>query len=231
MTPATLPPRRLRRRYTRTRQFRKVFQLYERQQQLSDIEAAGIEHRLLPQPVFMGWERYFVVRQDLRRSPDSPYLERLLNLLQNVEPCDQRGVRKQRDWRRGGKLRVVKHQLKHIDAGTYWAMTSKMQRYFDLHVFKRRNHWTRRTELETVFVLRSPWKFTTRVREHWKTHEKVYTVNVDSEEAVIQHHLYGPSEYLFRHWARHEGDYNKYDYGTVPPADLRRAPLVEELGR
>lgn len=220
-----LDTRRTRRRATKEIQFKAAQRLLKRRDELSRIEREGIERRELDTPVFAGWERYFVVRHDIRRSPEGPYLDRILTLLQKVESCSEQGIVKERDYRRGGKVREVPHRLKSVDAGTYWAMTEKMRRHFELHSYRRRIHGTHKWRIETVFVVLRPWKFVTKVREKWLTHETVYTVNVDSEEAIIQSHLYGPTEWSYRHWARHVGDcFNKWDDYTVPPADLRRMP-------
>lgn len=217
--------RRDQRRATRTAQFRATQRLLRRRSELSVIERQGIERRELPEPIFMGWERYFVVRYDLRRSPEGPYLDRILALVQRVEPCSKDGLVRERDWCRGGKLREVEHRLKTIDACTYWLMTEKMRHYFEPHVTRSRNPFTRKQEIHTTFVFAQSWKFQSRIRERWKTHETVYTVNVDPEEALIERHLHGPSEWSYRHWARHTGDsYRRYDDGDIPVADLRRAP-------
>lgn len=216
------------RRATKAEQFRRVQGLLRRRDELRVIERRGIERRELPEPIFMGWERYFMVRADLRRSPEGPYLDRILAHVQRVEACSKDGVLRERDWRRGGKLREVEHRPKAVDACTYWLMTPKMRTYFEPHVTRSRNPRTGKQDIRTTFILAALWKFQSKVRERWKTHETVYTVNVDPEEALIERHLYGPSEWAYRHWARHVGDsYNKWDDYQAPLADLRRAPLVE----
>lgn len=223
--------RREQKRLRKTADFKHVQRLQQRLRELREIEEQGREKVELPEPVFLGWERYFVVREDLRKSPEGPYLERLLALVQFVEHCDQKGVVKERDYRRGGVLRERPHRLKTVDPSTYWAMTEKMKRYFEPHVVRYRNYYSQKTEVQTSFALFEDWKFVTKVRERWKTHEIVYRVNVDEEEKLIHEHLYGPRAWEYRHWLRHVGDsYRQYDDYETPHSDLRRTPIIEYIG-
>lgn len=156
-------------------------------------------------PIHAGWERYFVVRHDFRRSDEAPYLDRVLTLCQRVESCSRRGVVKQRDYKRGGKLYEVPHKLKRISAEKYWLLTPKLQTYFVLAVEREDGVIdTRNPEFEVAH----PWKFSSRVRESFITHRLIPDSDAASEVAEIDE-LLGWGQRMYRLWIKWMGGRGK----------------------
>lgn len=190
------------RRKLREHQLREALRLEREYYDLRNAEDASRREVELPVPIRAGWERYFFVRHDFRSSEDGPYLERVLRLVQNLEVSNRLDFAI-RDWEHGGKMVPQEHVLRTVDAETYWAMTERMRSHFLLSV-RRRKDWRGRTVLEAEFEVAHPWKFVSRVRAHYRTHEVVFDCNFASERAWIDHKLYGPWM-KFRHLVRWHG--------------------------
>lgn len=205
--------KRIAQRDTRTRQVAEVRRLDERQHELRRLEFDNYVLVPLDEPVRAGWERYFVVRPDMRRSAEGRYLERVLAVVQKREVSGRKDFAR-RDWRHGNRMRPTKLQLGEVDAGAYWAMTPRMRTYFEPRVRRPSKRGARFGErLRVTFVVAQPWKFQVKVRVYWKTHERVYKFNGDSERAWIHVRLFGP-QWRYRHLLRQRGDTLREWYGS-----------------
>lgn len=190
------------RRLKKDRDTREALKLERRLSELHSEQRDSAVTVELPKPVRDGWVRYFVVRPDFRKSEDGPYLERVLRLIQRRETSRRKDFAA-RDWQRGGKIAPTPHELGSITPEAYWVLTERMRSHFRLNA-RREKTW-RGERLVTEFVAACPWKFESRVRTNWRTHETVSTFDGDGERSEIFACLYGPRDWLIRHSLRHRG--------------------------
>lgn len=177
----------------------------------------------LPEPVAVGWERYFFIRPDLDRSPEAPALRRLLPLIQHVEVSNRKDFAR-RDWQQGGKKVPQPHRHRALSEKEFWALDERLQRCFELHIERtpKTNHRRR------IFVFKDPWKFVSRTRRYSITHRALPHSEADSERRFIDGIQYGKG-WPFRHRMRTEGWGGRHwsDYG--PRFEAPPLVLAEEL--
>lgn len=211
-------------RATHDAQFREALRLTLLDRELRRVARASLVEVPLPRPVRRGWERLFVVRPDVLNSPRGRYAIRVLKLVQNVELSNRRDFAK-KDRYRGGRLRPMPHELGTVDSSTYWLMTPKMRLWFQPLVVREKAGYGRPPRLVTVFTVREPWMFVSKVRAHYQTTRWVQTVNTDSDEKWVDERLHG-TPLKSRPWRRHVGGYGRtgaWTSGEPKLSDLRRA--------
>lgn len=176
----------------------------------------------LPEPVAVGWERYFFIRPDLDRSPEAPVLRNILPLIQHVEVSNRKDFAR-RDWQQGGKKVPKPHRPSAISEKTFWSLDEKLQRYFELRIERipKTNYRQR------IFVLKDPWKFVSRTRRYYITHRALPHSETLAEEAHIDKIQYGKG-WPYRHRMRTEGWGGDRWNGYVP-TDYAPLVLPEEL--
>lgn len=221
--------RRESRRILHESRYRKALRLEARRRELSDLESASRQTVELAEPIRAGWERYFVVRQDLRRSAEGPFLERVLRLVQHWEVSNRYDFAR-RDWQRGNKLVPQEHRLGSIDAEDYWALTPKMREHFLPQIHRQRNYRTGPSRVYVTFTATQPWKFSSKIRPHYITHETVYAFDPTSEETFIDRKLHGPqrlARHLWRAYGCNERDPDYVKTQVVPLVESVSGRFVE----
>lgn len=222
--------RQARRRYVEG-EIRVMRDLRRKDRSLWEAERKGGDGVLvpLPAPVRAGWERSFVVRPDVARSPDARIARQLLRLVQNIEHSNRRDFYA-RDWEHGGRLRPRPHCLKEFDNHDFALVPEDLKKHFLFLHTRRFNRFTRKMEWHRAWVVRSPWRFATKTRPYFVTHRFVPDPDFKTEKAFINDKLYGRfwkhGEYKYRHIIRTEGlAYPRYDYNDV----YLREPSTEDL--
>lgn len=200
--------------------FREALRLQERERELREQESASRREVELPEPVRAGWERYFTVRPDLQKSPEGPYLDRILSLVQRRETSNRRDFA-QRDWEHGNKMVPRAHRLKEIEPATYWILTPKMREHFVPAV--HRSKYRGRTILTATFSVAHEWKFVSRMRPYWLTHQVVYDCDTKSDQHWIDTQLNGPADFKIRHLLKWRGGWSK----EYPDGPEMQEPLIE----
>lgn len=200
---ARLDQRRQRRRLTRGHQFREVNELLKQRREVSIIRRQPKPLIELPEPVRVGWERYFFVRPDVLKAPEGPTIEKLLALLQRVEYSNRKDFAT-RNWRRGNKLRPRVHRLQRISDKEFHNLSAKQQRYFAYYAVRHKRDGS--SWVEHTYEFLHPWKYVSRTRPYFVTHRALPHSEADSREDFLDNKLFGP-DYKYRHFARYKGDY------------------------
>lgn len=175
----------------------------------------------LPHPVRNGWERYFVVREDVRKGPHGKFLERLLNKINTTEFCKTKDF-KRLNWKTR-KMEPIQQHLAYLDEKEFEKLDAREKTAFnkERRLFK---YWFTQ-EYRDVWVVTKPWQFVFRIRPSFLTHEKVVNGDIESEIKKIREKLY-----TYRDWYKYmDHSSNPHDYDTTAKAMIREKIAKKEV--
>lgn len=140
-------------------------------------------------PVMRGWNRSFVLREDVARSKHAAFFKGMLNKINTTQWSNRKDFKQTR--RRYNKDRDVdrlqqllqpcEHHFKKL------AFTEKEQQFFyEKYIYRK---WER--EKIKVFVFVEPWRFVLRVKPNMVTKTRVRDEAIESRLAEIDKYLVG----------------------------------------
>ena len=144
------------------------------------------KHRDLPlvpliTPYQKGWERYFVLREDVARSGDALFYNVLLEKINTVQYAPDKSFKKKK--RKKGmyvyndKQQTVKDFFEYEWASPKLELTEKEKAHF--HKVER---WSDNWKCYRIhYVFDEPWRFVLRVRPNMITHTKMVDADLESE--------------------------------------------------
>ncbi len=144
----------------------------------------------LDPPIQRGWKRTFVLRHDVKASPDADFFQGLLDKINHVQYSHRRDFKNKKK-RRGRKVQVERiQQLKELSEYSYAKakLTPKQQKYFreEEEISPVRKHV--RTK---KYVFTAPWKFVLKVTPHMITQVKIIDPELERRSAEISHYIDG----------------------------------------
>jgi hypothetical protein len=131
----------------------------------------------LDKPVRIGFDRFFVIRPDLLRSPKKTILQSLLPIVNNTKFCRHRKFT-EKDWRTG-KIRPIEQELNVLDERRFAALTEQQKSYFQLEKRKTKQ-WHGAIRIDTVFVFKFPWMFEFKIKPSFITHREIPDSELES---------------------------------------------------
>jgi hypothetical protein len=186
--PCRIKSARRKRRLVKTDRDKQLIQLDKRR------TALWHEKKLLPMaplevPYQRGWKRLFVLRDDVKRSPQGPFYETLLAKINTVEYYhDKSFKRKKRRKKRYGY--EAKQQLLREFSLRCWQanrinLTADEKACFTcVETFDIK---TRRADVKYVFT--EPWRYVLKVVPHIVTHVKSMDAAIERELSFIDDHI------------------------------------------
>lgn len=168
--------------------YKKLFHLEKRKRKLWKLERE-LPPVPLEQPYQKGWVRYFVLRDDVKRSPQAEFFTQFLTKI-NTEVYSNN---KKFYFKRKGKTTKVKYTYDQKLKSFYesdWKrstnpLTDKEKEYFRPSlVWNQENN---ETYLKYAFT--EPWRYVLRVRPYYVTHRKGLDPNLESETREIENYL------------------------------------------
>jgi hypothetical protein len=163
--------------------------LYKESQRLSKQKRELPMVDLLP-PVQKGWKRYFIVREDVRRSRDGVFYENLLQKINTVQYSDEKVFRKKK--RKAGKRIYVeiKQELKVVYPYELFKMKFTER---ELSCFEYRTVYEvikRKIQTRNEYVFKEPWRYVLRIRPNMIDKIKVHDAELEQRIKVIDMTLY-----------------------------------------
>ena len=141
---------------------------------------------LIP-PFQRGWNRFFVLREDVARSEDAAFFENLLKKINTTKWSHRRDFMVRTRNKAGRKVYIQQpQQLQDFGPWSFdrFDFSEKERRYFDLtYVFYRGN------ELRPVYVFNEPWRFVLRVRPNIVDKFKVMDGELQSRMKEINSYI------------------------------------------
>lgn len=149
----------------------------------------------LDKPVRAGWERNFIVREDVRKGPHGKFLEQLLTKLNNTEICKDKSFVAY-NWKTG-KIEPIEQDLKILEEKSYEALTLQEKNQFnkEFRIFK---FWYT-TEKRPVWVIKQPWRFVFKMKPHFLTHTRAIDGDIESEMEKLSDKLWGGDRMAYKY--------------------------------
>lgn len=151
----------------------------------------------LDKPVFWGYRREFVLREDISRRNDASKWRALLQLLQNVQYSKRKDFRYRQRPSRKWKTRT--HQLKTFSS---WDFEREIPNRFKIH-FRFYYAGGRRR-----YYFIHPWMMVSRRKKEYNTHRIVLNTEIEKELGYLDNRI---EQNLYRQaYSRQKGGYYRY---------------------
>lgn len=124
----------------------------------------------LDKPIRIGFERYFVIRPDLLRSPKKAILQSILPIVNNTVFCRNRKFM-EKDWKTG-KMKPISQELIPLDERRFAALSDQQKAYFVLEKRKVKQ-WSGAIRIDTVYAFKFPWMFEFKIKPSFITHREI----------------------------------------------------------
>ncbi|MCU7617317.1 hypothetical protein NZ698_08910 [Chryseobacterium sp. PBS4-4] len=167
---------------------KKVRKKYQRSKELWEIRR-NIPLVPLEKPCQKGFVRFFVVRDDVRRSKDGDFFEEILNKINTKMYSETRKfLKKKRKF--GRRIYVIRDQ-KLVQLSKYqWndpklGLTTREKQYF----LKREEYNPFRKRYNIYYEFIEPWRFVLRVKSNMITHFKPLRSNLEKEIDELNSYL------------------------------------------
>ncbi len=178
---------RRKRRLVKTDRDKQLIQLGNRRDELWE------QKRLLPmvpllQPYQRGWKRFFVLRDDIRRGPQSKFYETLLTKVNTVDYHHDRSFKRKKR-RKGRNVYLVKQQLLREFHEYSWEANRMKLTDEEKTCFTRVEVVTKKQNIDFKYVITEPWRYVLKTAPHMVTHVKLMDMEIEKELSYIDDHI------------------------------------------
>jgi hypothetical protein len=202
--------------------------LEKRRKRLRKEEYSYVE---LEKPLFVGYEKYFTLRDDMLMRPDFPILEKLLELINNVLFSKHKNFSKRirrktkRAYQEKGLKSVpLKHEIHDLQHEKWVKLSRVEQSYFSPREIKTSWGGT-----YNVYDWNYPWMFVPKVRKKWITQVRIPDATKMSEsdqiENFVERNYLRPkiAKIVYHKW------FNYRSYRCVPKSALKEQQIWREV--
>ena len=152
---------------------------------------------LLKSPYQKGWQRNFVLRDDIKRSNESSFYQILLEKINTVQYSSEKSFKKKKKRKRKHvyveKLQTVKEFSESEWRSPKLALTEKEK----MHFYKRERWCPNCKRYKIHYVFNEPWRYVFSVRPNMITHTKMVDELLESEIRILDN-------YIVNHNLRHK---------------------------
>lgn len=186
----------------------------------------------LEKPYQKGYVRFFVVRDDVKRSGLGEFFENLLTKINTYQYADNRKFQKKKK-RRGRRIYVPRKQELLSFRQREWEyaiekgkLVEEERKYF----LKVERYNPDCKEFETYYEFVEPWRFILRVRPNIITHYRPIDFEIENELAGLNKVLDDYKNWGIIQKKVYHGGYswNRFQKRWVPKAKYKR-PLIKEM--
>jgi hypothetical protein len=160
----------------------------------------------LKPPIQKGWERIFILREDIANTDKSEFFLGILNRINTRQFSHRKDFKKKRK-RHGKKVNVEREQfLKRLSEWEFKkANFTEIEKVYFIEVDEF-DPSTKKTSKRYLFT--EPWRFVLKIRPHMITHHRVIDPELESMEAQINRALNKNENHyrlskLLHGWARY----------------------------
>lgn len=168
----------------------------------------------LKEPYQRGWERYFVLREDVARSKDALFYKTILEKINTTQYSSEKTFKKKKKRRKG--VYVDRNQfLKEFSESEWNSPKLVLDDKEKIHFYKRERWCSNFKRYKIHYVFNESWRYVLRVRPNMITHTKM--VDEVLEQEIDQLENYITSNFLRCKIAKLVRGREKYiwDYGEI----------------
>jgi len=179
---------RRKKRLVKTDRDKQLIQLYKRRRELWDqwglLPLVQLEH-----PYQSGWKRFFVVRDDVKRSEQFEFYQTLLGKINTTEYHHDKSFKRKKRRKSRYVYTVKEQKLKEFDQFNWYRnkmeLTDKEKACFTR--VERYNVKTRQLHVSYVFTER--WRYVLKVVPNIITHKRLLDTILEAEIAAIDNYI------------------------------------------
>ena len=185
----------------------------------------------LEKPYQKGYVRFFVVREDVKRSKSGDFFEALLKKINTYQYADNRKFQKKKK-RRGKRVYIARKQELYAFNQWEWQralergkFTQKERAYFaKIECFNRQ-----KDRFEIHYEFTEAWRFELRVKPNMITHYRPVDVAIEQELAEFDKIINDHKNWGIIHSKIYGGSYSwrRYQKRYEPKEKYKRTPLKE----
>jgi len=143
----------------------------------------------LATPYQKGWERSFVLREDIVRSNDASFYKSLLAKINTWQYSPEKSFKKKKKRKRKHvyveKLQTVKEFSESEWRSPKLALTEKEK----IHFYKRERWCPNCKRYKIHYVFNEPWRYVFRVKPYMITHTKMVDADLESEIRILDNYI------------------------------------------
>lgn len=185
--PRCIKSARQKKRLVKTDRDKQLIQLYKRRKELWQ------QQDLLPpvplaHPYQRGWKRFFVLRDDIKRSPKADFHDALLNKINTIQHHHDRSFKfkKRRKKRYGYKMREQKlREINRYD----WDVNRLKLTDDEKTCFTRVEFMNTHRRPDVKYVITQPWRYVPKIAPHMVAHTQALEVDIERELSHIANHI------------------------------------------
>ncbi|WP_428229235.1 hypothetical protein [Flavobacterium sp.] len=140
-------------------------------------------------PYQKGWQRNFVLREDIARSNESSFYKVLLEKINTVQFSSEKSFKKKKKRKRKHvyveKLQAVKEFSESEWRSPKLTLTEKEKTHF----YKRECWCPNCKRYKIHYVFNEPWRYVMRVRPNMITHTKMVDAVLESEIQILDNYI------------------------------------------
>ena len=173
----------------------------------------------LAEPYQKGWKRYFVLREDVKRSNNAVFYESLLEKINTIQYSKGKAF-KRKKWRKGRKIYEVKKQNLHEFSQWEWDSPKLKLTETEKILFDRKATPCPNSEFYALtYAYMEPWRFVLQIRPHMITHMKMIDEDLEREIQLLEnyieknylgHKVFRMTRGRSQNWRKHDGTKPKY---------------------
>ncbi len=175
----------------------------------------------LAQPYQKGWKRFFVLRNDVRQSPQAEFYEALLEKINTVQYNHDKSFKrkkKRKRWKRRSTYEEKPQQLKEF-TGYEWDHPKFNLSEKEKSCFHFKEYWCASAgKMQTSYVCTEPWRFVLVIKPHIIYEVKMIDEELEQEikrlDNYIDNHYLEPKISRLIHgwyqWGNYLPDQKKY---------------------
>jgi len=176
-----------RRKRAQYKDFDKKLLRLHREEKTINTQIRNLGWEELKPPIQNGWKRSFILRDDVRRSQQSLFFQRILDKINTTEYSWRKDFKK-KVRRYGKKVYVTREQnLRELPANEFFSgKFIDTERLYFYEVIKH-PQWSKKPEVFYVFC--ESWRFTLKVQPRMITHIRIHDTSLKSKSQEISSYL------------------------------------------
>jgi hypothetical protein len=143
----------------------------------------------LATPYQKGWERSFVLREDIVRSNEASFYKTLLEKINTWQHSPEKSFKKKKKRKRKHvyveKLQTVKEFSESEWRSPKLSLTEKEK----MHFYKRERWCPNCKRYKIHYVFNEPWRYVFRIKPYMITHTKMVDADLESEIQVLDNYI------------------------------------------
>lgn len=165
---------------------KRLIRLYKEERALSK-QIWNLGYDELKPPVQRGWKRFFVLREDVARTKEANFFDKILEKINTTQYSSRKDFKVRR--RKLGKKFYAEKPQELERLCVYWFDKKKFNEKEKSYFSETRAHLPTDKRPVKVYVFNEPWRFVLRIQPNIITKVKRRDINLESRKREIEQYL------------------------------------------